>query len=53
MKKSYHSTVVPMTVAKTTRRRSVCERMLPVGVKASGGTWALGFWQAHCGFSFV
>ena len=33
MKKSYHSTVVPITVAKTTRRRSVSERMLPVGVK--------------------
>ena len=32
-KKSYHSTVVPTTVAKTTRRRSVDVEMVPVGVK--------------------
>src|SRR6478609_7610694 len=35
MKKSYHSTVVPTTVAKTTRRRSECVAIVPVGVKPS------------------
>src|SRR5690606_541201 len=32
MKKSYHSTVVPTTVANTTRRRSVALAIVPVGV---------------------
>ena len=32
MKKSYHSTVVPTTVANTTRRRSVGLLIVPVGV---------------------
>src|SRR6187402_2997452 len=36
MKKSYHSTVVPTTVANTTRRRSVEVAMVPVGVKPVG-----------------
>src|SRR5687768_3657567 len=35
MKKSYHSTVVPTIVAKTTRRRSTDAAMVPVGVKPS------------------
>src|SRR5690606_40429060 len=37
MKKSYHSTVVPTTVAKTTRRRSRGLAMVPVGVNPGGG----------------
>src|SRR5690606_8889640 len=37
MKKSYHSTVVPTTVAKTTRRRSVDDAMVPVGVSPPCG----------------
>jgi len=36
MKKSYHSTVVPITVAKTTRRRSSWVAMVPVGVNPPG-----------------
>src|SRR5690349_3665954 len=37
MKKSYHSTVVPTTVAKTTRRRSDAEAIVPVCVKPPAG----------------
>ena len=36
MKKSYHSTVVPTTVANTTRRRSVGLAIVPVGVNPAG-----------------
>src|SRR5688572_16804028 len=36
MKKSYHSTVVPTTVANTTRRRSLEVAIVPVGVNPVG-----------------
>ena len=44
MKKSYHSTVVPTTVAKTTRLRSTGLEIVPVGVKpaADWGEWDCG-----------
>src|SRR4051794_16816559 len=54
MKKSYHSTVVPTTVAKTTRRLSTGAAMVPVGVKpADPGDEALMFltpvsFRRHC-----
>ncbi|GIT81635.1 hypothetical protein LLS1_33040 [Leifsonia sp. LS1] len=55
MKKSYHSTVVPTTVANTTLRRSVLAAKLPVGVNAADGGGA-GWFEDGCvlirGYSF-